>query len=221
MRGTMNGHSGKDFWVRVGYALLGVAVIGLGASILQVGGVGVDPYTALNIGVSDQLGWTLGSYQLLSNIVLFIPVLIWGRQYIGWGSVINMVMTGFFIDLFSAVLELFVPDERSLLVMTVFFVLGSITFAFGASAYMTAGLGTAPYDAIAPMIVDHTRWEYQKVRVPQDVLVVASAVLFRGPVGFGTVMTAFFNGPLIQFFTKRVHQPVLAKLTGSPVEEAG
>ena len=217
----MNGYRGKEFWVRGGYALFGVAVIGLGASILQVGGVGVDPYTALNIGVSDRLGWTLGSYQLLSNIVLFIPVLIWGRRYIGWGSAINMVLTGFFIDLFSAILELFVPDEPSLLVMTVFFVLGAVTFAFGASAYMTADLGTAPYDAIAPMIVDHTGWEYQKVRVPQDILVVASAVFFRGPVGFGTVITAFFNGPLIQFFTKRVNQPVLEKLSGSSATQGG
>lgn len=209
----------KELAVRSGYSLVGVAIIGLGAAILQVGGVGVDPYTALNIGVSDRIGWSLGAYQLLSNVVLFIPMLIWGRHYIGVGSIFNMVLTGFAIDLFSALLELTLPQDASLLSMTVFFVIGIVVFAFGASAYMSADVGMAPYDALAPMIVDRTRWEYRRVRVPQDVLVVILAVLFRGAVGFGTIMTAFFNGSLIQYFSERVHRPVLVRLTGEHAEE--
>ncbi|MEJ6549642.1 MULTISPECIES: YczE/YyaS/YitT family protein [unclassified Corynebacterium] len=202
----------RETWLRSGYALFGVAVIGLGAAILQTGGVGVDPYTALNTGVSATVGWSLGTYQLVSNLVLFIPVLIWGRKYIGPGTVINMVLTGFFIDLFSYLLSPLVPDDPSLLTMTVFFLAGIGVFAFGASAYMSAGVGTAPYDAIAPMIVDKTGWNYTAVRVPQDVITVIGAVLFKGQVGFGTVMTAFFNGPLIQFFTEKVNKPAVERL---------
>ncbi|AHW63537.1 Putative membrane protein [Corynebacterium glyciniphilum AJ 3170] len=202
----------REAWLRSGYALFGVMIIGLGAAILQTGGVGVDPYTALNTGVSSTIGWTLGTYQLVSNLVLFIPVLIWGRKYIGPGTVINMVLTGFFIDLFSFLLGPVIPDDPSLLLMTVFFAGGIGVFAFGASAYMSAGVGTAPYDAIAPMIVDKTGWNYTKVRVPQDVLTVVAAVLFKGQVGFGTVMTAFFNGPLIQFFTEKINKPAVERL---------
>ncbi|MGJ0184434.1 YitT family protein [Corynebacterium glyciniphilum] len=202
----------RETWLRSGYALFGVMIIGLGAAILQTGGVGVDPYTALNTGVSSTIGWTLGTYQLVSNLVLFIPVLIWGRKYIGPGTVINMVLTGFFIDLFSFLLGPVIPDDPSLLLMTVFFAGGIGVFAFGASAYMSAGVGTAPYDAIAPMIVDKTGWNYTKVRVPQDVLTVVAAVLFKGQVGFGTVMTAFFNGPLIQFFTEKINKPAVERL---------
>lgn len=208
--------SHRELAIRSGYSLLGVAIIGLGAAILQVGGVGVDPYTALNIGVSDRIGWSLGSYQLLSNLVLFIPMLLWGRRYIGIGSVLNMVLTGFAIDVFSALLGPMLPADRSVLSMTVFFVIGIVVFAFGASAYMAADVGLAPYDAVAPMIVDSSGWKYRRVRVPQDVLVVILAVLFRGAVGFGTVMTAFFNGPLIQYFTERVNEPLVTRLTGVP-----
>ena len=45
-------------------------VIGLGSGLLKAINVGVDPYTAANIGISTLLGWDLGSYQLLSNLVL-------------------------------------------------------------------------------------------------------------------------------------------------------
>lgn len=203
----------RDHLLRALYALGGVALIGLGAAVLKVGGIGVDPYTAMNSGIADRIGWSLGTYQLLSNLVLFIPVLIWGRKYIGVGTVINMVMCGFFIDMFSAVLEPIIPDAPSAAMLMLLFAIGIIIFDFGASAYMTAGVGTAPYDALAPLIVDRTGWKYQRVRVPQDLIVLIGAVVAQGPVGLATVMTAFFNGPLIQFFTQNVNEKLVERLT--------
>lgn len=203
--------------IRSIYSLGGVILIGLGAAILNVGSVGVDPYTAMNMGIAKLIGWDLGSYQMLSNLILFIPVFIWGRKYIGPGTVINMVLTGYFIDFFSGLLQPLAPEHATLLSMAAFFLVGIIVFDFGASAYMSAGVGTAPYDAIAPIIVDKTGLSYQRVRVPQDILVVIVAVLANGPVGFGTVMTAFFNGPLIQFFSTKFNQPMVKKIVGHHV----
>ncbi len=42
-------------------------VIGLGSGLLKAINVGVDPYMAANIGISNLIGWDLGSYQLLSS----------------------------------------------------------------------------------------------------------------------------------------------------------
>lgn len=203
--------------IRSLYALCGVVVIGLGAALLNVGNVGVDPYTALNMGISKLIGWDLGHYQLLSNLILFIPVLIWGRKYIGPGTVINMVLCGYFIQFFSGLLQPLAPENPGPLSMVIFFVIGIIVFDLGASAYMSAGVGTAPYDAIAPIIVDKTGWPYQRVRVPQDLLVVIAAACVGGPVGIGTIMTAFFNGPLIQFFSNKVNLPLVNKIVGHKV----
>lgn len=91
--------------------------------------------------------------------------------------------------------------------------IGIVVFDIAASAYISAGRGTAPYDAFAPMIVDRTGWAYQRVRVPQDLAVLVVAVLLQGPVGIGTVFMAFLNGLLIQFFQNRLHQPLIARLT--------
>lgn len=199
--------------IRSLYSLIGVVLIGLGAAILQTGGVGVDPYTALNIGVSDLIGWSLGAYQLLSNLILFIPVIILARRYIGIGTVINMTLTGFFIDIFSRLLSPLAVPSGAQGMATVFFVIGIVVFAFGASAYISAGVGTAPYDAIAPIIVDRTGWKYQRVRVPQDLIVLVAALLVSGPVGIGTIMTAFFCGPLIAFFSAHVNEPLVERMT--------
>ena len=86
----------------------------------------------------------LGGYQLLSNLVLFIPMLIWGRKYIGVGSVANMAFTGYAIQYFAGVITPLVPDEPAPVLKMILFVMGICVFALGASLYMTAALGTAP-----------------------------------------------------------------------------
>ena len=55
---------------------------------------------------------------------------------------------------------------------------------------MDIQFGVSPYDAIAPLIVDKTGWEYTPVRIGQDVLVVITAYLLKGPVGISTAMTS-------------------------------
>lgn len=205
------GSQNKHYLRRSFWALVGVAVLGLGSAVLRVAQVGVDPYTAANIGISSTIGLDLGTYQLISNAVLVLPIVLFGRMYLGIGSVINMVMTGYFIQWFSTLLAPLVPSEPTRLVQTVLFLVGITLFAAGASMYMTAALGNSPYDAIAPIIVDHTGLPYRLVRVVQDLAFVGVALAFHGQIGIGTVMTAFFAGPLIDFFTEKVNKPLMKK----------
>ncbi|MEV7974300.1 YitT family protein [Cellulomonas sp. NPDC089187] len=208
------GHGGERL-LRAAWALVGIAVLALGSAALLSAHVGVDPFTAANIGGSSRLGIDLGVYQLAVNAVLLIPVLLWGRRYLGLGTVINMVLTGFFVQWFTAAIDPLVPDPPTHLMQAGLFLVGILLFAAGASAYMTAGIGTAPYDAVAPIVVDHSRFPYRVVRVAQDLVFVGLAVALGGPVGVGTVMTAFFAGPLIDFFTRRVNRPLLGRVVGT------
>lgn len=169
------GSTPGKFVARFVWVVVGVLVIGLGSGLLKAIDVGVDPYTAANIGISTLLGWDLGSYQLLSNLVLFIPMLIWGRKYIGVGSAVNMVFAGYAIQFFAGVLTPLVPADPAPVVTMILFVVGICVFALGASLYMTAALGTALYDALAPMIVDATGAKYRVVRTAQDGLGAARA----------------------------------------------
>lgn len=214
------GSTPGKFVARFVWVVVGVLVIGLGSGLLKAIDVGVDPYTAANIGISTLLGWDLGSYQLLSNLVLFIPMLIWGRKYIGVGSAVNMVFAGYAIQFFAGVLTPLVPADPAPVVTMILFVVGICVFALGASLYMTAALGTAPYDALAPMIVDATGAKYRVVRTAQDVIFLILAVVFHGAIGVGTTVTAFFTGPLIEFFTQRVSTPLMASVLPAPTAAA-
>ncbi|MDO5617552.1 YczE/YyaS/YitT family protein [Kocuria sp.] len=198
--------------VRPLYALFGVILLGAGAALMLVGGVGVDPFTAMNRGIADQLGLGLGPVQLVMNLLLLAVVFFTGRYMIGLGTIINMVLVGYLITWFTALFSAVLPSAESLLGQAVYLVIALLIFDFGVSAYICAGSGTAPYDAIAPIVVERTGWAYRYVRWVQDILVVIIAAILSGPVGLATVITAFFNGPLIEFFNKKVNQALVEKL---------
>ncbi|MGH1682155.1 YitT family protein [Enterococcus gallinarum] len=201
----------KETWLRSLFALIGVAIIGFGASLLRVGGVGLDPYTAANIGTGERLGLSLGVYQLMINLVLLILIFFFGRRHIGIGTVINMVLTGFFIDFYTKIFELFAVSPEGWLRKGLFLVIGILFFTFGASFYMSAKVGSAPYDAIAPTIVDRTKANYRVVRVIQDVAFATLGWITGGPIGIGTFISAFLVGPLIKFWDDYASVPFIEK----------
>lgn len=203
--------SKKEIAIRTLYAFVGVAILALGATFLREGNVGLDPFTSANIALGGVFGLSLGIYQLLVNIAILVLIFIFGRKYIGVGTVVNMVLAGFFIDMFTAVFQQIDLQAETIVMQGVFLVIGILLFTFGASFYMSADLGNAPYDAIAPTIVDHTGWQYRVIRVIQDVAFTLLAFFFKGPVGVGTVINAFFTGPLISFWNERVSVPLIEK----------
>lgn len=201
----------KSLVLRAVYTMVGVLILGFGATILREGNVGMDPYTSANIAIGELLGLSLGVYQLGLNLVFLAVIFIFGRKYIGFGTVVNMVFVGFFIDMFTALFNKFDIHAETLPMKIVFLVVGTLIFTFAVSLYTGADLGAAPYDACAPTIVDHTGWPYRVVRIIQDVTFTLIGFFFKGPIGVGTFINAFLTGPLITFWNEKVTGPLIAK----------
>lgn len=203
----------KDFTIRSLISIIGVTFISFGAALSETMNMGLDPFTALNRGASSLLGFSLGNYQLVLNFIILAVVFFMKRSLIGWGTIYNMVLVGYEISFFGNLLENFVnPEEISLVVRLLITVVAIMIFTLGVALYMDTELGVSPYDAITPLIIDRTSWKYTPVRVGQDLLVVVGAYLLAGPVGISTIITGFFAGPLITFFSKKVSQPLMEKL---------
>ena len=62
----------KETGLRSLYALIGVAILGFGAALLRVGGVGLDPYTAANIGVGELLGLSIDDQYRCPSIDFYL-----------------------------------------------------------------------------------------------------------------------------------------------------
>jgi uncharacterized membrane protein YczE len=207
-----NKQKGLEIFLKSIMSFIGVALLAMGAMLCKQGNVGLDPFTAINIGISDKIGLSLGTYQLLANLFIIIFVFFLDRKKIGIGTVINMVGAGFMIDWFSSIYSSVFHYEPTILTGIVNGILGLLLFTLGTSLYMCAKVGVAPYDALAPIASNRLRVKYRICRVVQDLGFMVSALIAGGPIGPATIIISFFAGPLISFWNTRLSRNIAASI---------
>ncbi|MBC6153315.1 hypothetical protein HB834_16845, partial [Listeria booriae] len=196
---------------------LGIIILSLGISINKGSVLGMDTYTGMNTTVADYFNMSLGNFQLILNVILLLSMFVFGRYLLGLGTVLNMVFVGYLVDFFLKMFDgtiLSFDVEKSLWIRFLLLVIGTIILCLGASLYMTADLGVAPYDALAIMMSDHIeKLSFSVARIITDVVCVIVGLIFGTVlgsypfgtiIGIGTVLTAFGTGPFIGFFNKTI-----------------
>ena len=201
---------------RAGMMMLGILFIGLCVSFLRLSGFGVDPFSAMNLGISGFIGWSFGTWQLLMNAVILVIVFFQARQCIGAGTIINMIFVGYIADFVCWLAQDVVQIEMSLPLRIIALALAQLMASMGVALYMVADMGIAPYDSVAIIIekLTHQKIPFHKARVLSDVVVVIIGIAFAiasgagvwAVAGIGTVVNACFNGPLIQFFKTKLEK---------------
>ena len=161
---------------------------------------------------------------LFSLLLVFQTLLLFSlfadRHNIGIATFLNMFLLGYIIQFTLGLLQMIFPAP-TMLTRWVSLLVSIVCLCFASSLYMTADLGVSTYDAVA--VVLSRKWKlgkFQYVRIGCDlVCVVGGVVLFLlaggvpadipAFVGIGTIITAFFMGPLIAFFNRTVAEPML------------
>ena len=192
--------------------LIGVFLMGFFLSFLIKVDLGTDPCTFMNLTISRRLGVLLGTWQLLLNSVLFVFVLIWGRKFIGLGTIANMVFIGYIADFFCFVWDKTIPSEyfTDMPSRAVIFVLALFCFIIAVSFYINANMGVSPYDAMPQIISEKVIKKVPSfaVRMLYDFIVIVVGILFGGVPNIGIVLMALFLGPVISVVGKYLNKLV-------------
>lgn len=209
-------HLGK----RIGMSLFGVIICAISVGIFKIAALGVDPFQSFMAGLDAMIPISFGTLYVITNVVLLLFALIFDRHYIGIATFINLFLLGYITQFTYALLQK-VLVEPSMVVRIICLVVGVVIICFGSAFYMTADLGVSTYDAIA-LIICNTwkKGKFQYVRIITDLVCVALGVglfLLAGGklsmiptiAGVGTIITAFFMGPLIEFFNVYITRPML------------
>ncbi|MCM1159460.1 MAG: hypothetical protein NC300_12105 [Bacteroidales bacterium] len=195
---------GKRFF----YVCLGNVLLGLGVALLRLAGFGTDPFSCMNIGVSNHLPVSYGTYQLMVNLVLFIPAFIFDRKSFGAGAVVNMAGLGYIVDfcmwLFEVMGITIDGMEPLLAVRIILLPVGILCTCFGIALYMDCDMGAAPYDILGQIAEDLTKGKikFKWARVGMDLCSMTVGYLSGGVVGIATIIVAFFTGPVVSWFRK-------------------
>lgn len=208
---------------RILMSVLGVAICGISVGMFKFAALGIDPFQSLMSGLDAVIPIRFGTLYVIVNAVLLLFALIFDRKKIGIATFINLFLLGYIVEFSQGLCEKLMPDAPIWLRIVILLV-AIVILCLSLSLYFTADLGVSTYDAVALVWSQRqNKIKFAYCRVICDFVCVALGVgllliagksfseIF-GSVGIGTIITAFFMGPLITFFNVHVAQSMLGQL---------
>ncbi len=210
LKQIVKGFYNKDhFLKRFIMVLVAVIIMGFCLSFLLLVNWGTDSCTMMSKAISTTVGLSIGNWQAIFNTILLILVIVFGGRNIGFGTIINMFLVGYSIDLFTGIWNKVLPLEMFdlLWVKIVVFIPALIVFVIAAAVYMTVDMGTAPFDAIIFTISEHIKKvPFMYLRIIYDALAVTIGLIFGGKLQIVTVLMVVMLGPIISFIGVRINK---------------
>ena len=207
---------------RILMTVLGIFAGGVSVGFFKTAAFGVDPFQTLMSGLDKLIPIHFGTLYVLTNAVLLLFAFFTDRHYINLGTFINLFLLGYVVEFSHNLLLRFFP-EPALPLRLLFMLIAIFMLCISSSFYFTADLGVSTYDANALVLAN--KWHvapFKYCRIATDlacVLLGCTLYLLAGGkfsmlptiAGFGTIITAFFMGPLIDYFNIHLAKPFLEK----------
>lgn len=209
-------NNSKNLPKRILMTIIGVIVCSFSVGLFNISAFGVDPFQCFAQGshilFSKNIGY--GAYYLIISLIMLLGIFVWDKHFIGIATFINMFFTGYIVDFSYRFLFSVFPSVT--LFQRFLMLLGALVImSFGSALYYTADLGVSVYDAVS-LILAKKRLSikshiipFKWIRVTSDLICVTLGTLFGKIPGIGTIITAFFMGPLITVFNQKVAEPFL------------
>ncbi len=174
---------------------LGFFLLAYGSIMGVVAALGVAPWHVLHIGLTRHSPITMGrAAQLVGFVILALAMALGVKPRIGTWC--NMFLVGYFLDFVTA--HNIVPQVSTLPSRALFVLLGVVVSGLGVAGYICADLGTGPRDSLMLGVTRKTGWRVGTVRSSIEISVVVVGYFLGGPVGLGTLASAFLTGPVVE-----------------------
>ena len=176
-----------------------LAVFGMGffLSFLMLCGLGTDPCSFMNKAISLRIGLSFGNWQLIINAVMLVIVLFWDRSSLGFGTIFNMVLVGYYVDFFDWLWGKIIPAHyfTDTISKWAIFLVALFLFIISAAVYINSDMGVAPYDALPkiPRMLIRMAWDFSAILI---------GTLAGGIPVIGIILMAVFLGPVISLVGK-------------------
>lgn len=206
-----------DYFKRIGIkriimVFVGNTILAMGVSIFKLSCLGNDAYNAMLMSLSDCLKIQYGHFAALFSACLFIIQLIWGRNYIGLGTIVNSFLSGYKITFFYNLWLWLFGVPTAFLVKFVVMFIGVVACGLGISLYQSSDVGVSPYDFLSLKASEKIKKvPYFWWRMLTDATSALVAFLSGGLLGIGTLVCAFGLGPFAHFFNVHLSEKILKK----------
>lgn len=188
--------------------ITGLLICSLGIYLNLQANIGLAPWDAFAMGLSNLGGLSFGETNIMVSIAVLVLDFIL-REKIGFGTIINAILIGKFLDVL--ILWDFIPVASNFLVGTVLFIVAQFVLSLGCYFYIGSGMGCGPRDALMVALCKRLpKLSVGTVRGILEGIVLLVGWLLGGPVGLGTVISVFGISYIMEITFRFLHFDVKA-----------
>jgi uncharacterized protein len=193
----------KETIVRGIFYLIGLAIISLGVPLTIIANLGTGAWDALNVGLSNTIGLSVGNWVIIVGIILIAINALLLKSRPDLYAIITVVLVGEMIDfwlefVFQGWVATTLPTQLLILFS------GIILLSMGIATYLRAKFAFIPIDGFMMAIHKTTGLSVSISKTIGELTALVFALIFQGPIFIGTILVTFLIGPLIQLFIKPV-----------------
>ncbi len=181
-------------WLRIA---TGLAVFSFGVHLTIFADIGLAPWDCLGMGIAAHTPLNYGlAMTAMAVVILIVDVLM--KERIGFGTVIDALLTGNLVQLFNTLNPF--PKNGSFPLGVVLMLGGFVFMALGMRVYMGAAQGCGPRDSL--LVGLGKRLPKIPIGIVEVLLwgtVTLAGWLLGGPVGIGTLIGTFGAGLVMHF----------------------
>lgn len=182
--------------------IIGLMIFSLGSSFTISANIGLIPWVALSMGISNN---TTLSYGFVHGVTGFIFLIIdlFMHESIGIGTILDALLVGVFTEFFSV----YIPTiMNNIIISLLFMTIGITIISYGQYIYISAGLCSGPRDAfLVGLGKRFRRLSIGAVNTCLLICILFISFILSAPLGLGTIYSAIINGPIMNLVFKIVH----------------
>lgn len=177
---------------RLALFTVGLFVFAIGLVLNVRANLGLGPWNVFQVALTLWTPLTLGQISQVVGLVIIAVSYLLGIKP-GFGTVANMLLIGWFIDVGMAV----IPEAREPLAQYLTLAAGIALLGFGSGMYIKPAFGAGPRDSLMLGLVLKSGWRVGVIRNLLEGTVLVAGYLLGGPVGIGTVLFVLLIGPAV------------------------
>ncbi|WP_458122781.1 YczE/YyaS/YitT family protein [Paenibacillus sp. Z3-2] len=195
----------------------GILILTLGISLTIQSELGTSPFDALLVGLSQNVGLSVGSWEVIIAFLLIGCNSLLKQQKPEFLGLITAFITGVGIDIWLYVSDSLITPEVWYTKLMIF-VMGLVIISIGTAIYLQTNFAPIPIDRLTLILHELTRTPLFISRTFIYLVFLILAFLLGGPIGLGTLLTVCFAGLLLQFImghTKKIIDRILTDMDTS------
>ncbi len=173
----------------------GCLILGIGIGLCDHAALGTDPFTVFLVGLQRNVGFTVGSLNLVVNLLMIAFAYFVDKQKV---SIVTFLATLFTSAGIDAIGFLFSQPVTGRLSAILFLLIGELFYVLGCALSIAPDAGCDPYNAFLLSVRKLTNAKYKTVRWIVELLFLISGYLLGGIVGIGTAFSLIATAPLVE-----------------------